>query len=70
VDSEDVRVGKRGHSLGFALEARPPVRIVGARFRQDFDGHFASQAGVASAVHLAHAAGAERGHNLIRAKAG
>jgi pyrimidine operon attenuation protein/uracil phosphoribosyltransferase len=36
--------------------------------RQDLDGHFAAQPCVPGAVHFAHAAGSQRGHNLERSE--
>ena len=55
---------ERGEQARFALEARAPVRIVGEQGRQQLDGDVASEAGIAGAVHLAHAAGAERPGDL------
>ena len=66
VDAQDVRVGQRRHRPGLALEARPPLGVAREGLRQDFDGDLAPQARVAGAVHLPHAARAERGEDLVR----
>jgi hypothetical protein len=29
MDGEDVRMGQHGHGTGFALEAGPPIRVLG-----------------------------------------
>ena len=49
----------------FALEARAGVRRRGGIVRQDFQRDVALQFGVAGAIDLAHAAGAERRTDLI-----
>ena len=51
---------QRRHRLRLALEPRQRRRILRQRLGQDFDGDVAIQLGVAGAVDLAHAAGAER----------
>src|SRR3954452_22379032 len=57
VNGEDVRVGERGDSEGFALEPRAGIGVGGERWRKDFNGDVAIQLGVAGAVDLAHATG-------------
>lgn len=61
---------QRGEELRFALEAREAIGITGKRFRQDLQGDIALQLRIAGAVHLAHAAGAERAGNLEWAESG
>ena len=60
----DVRVVECGERFGFALEARDALWIEREGLRKNLDGDFASELGVAGAVHLAHAAGAERPDDL------
>jgi len=56
--------------IGFQLEAVQALRIGRERCRQDLDGHVAFEPRIARAIHLAHAAGADGGHDLVRSKAG
>ena len=56
----DVRMVERREDLRFALEAREPIGIVANDVGQDLDRDVAFQLRVARAIHLAHAAGAER----------
>ena len=50
---------QRGEDFGFALEPREAFGIGGERLGQDLDRDVALQVGVAGAIHLAHAAGAD-----------
>ena len=59
VNLGDVRVVQRGEDAGLALEARQPVRVGGERLGQHLQRDVATELRVASAVDLAHAAGAE-----------
>ena len=61
VDSRDVRVVQRGQGLGFALEPREAIRVGGERHGENLDRNVAPQLGIARAIDLAHAAGAEGG---------
>jgi hypothetical protein len=56
------------HGARLALEPLAQVRPVREMRRQNFDRHCPIEARVASAIHLPHAAGAERGKNFVRAK--
>ena len=67
VDLRDVRVVERGERLRLALEAHQAIRIAGERRRQHLDGDVAIELRVAGAIHLAHAARAERAGHLERA---
>ena len=69
MDGQDVGVVQRGRGTGLALEAVQPIRIARERSGEHLDGDLAAEARVASAVDLAHAACAERRHNLERAEA-
>ena len=55
--------------LRLALKPREPLRIGGERLGQDLDRDVAIQLRVARAIDLAHAAGAERRQDLVRAEA-
>ncbi len=70
VDSGDVRVVQSREDFGFAAEAGHAVGVVGDGIRQDLDGDVPLEFDVPGAVHLAHAAGADGGHDLVGAKAG
>ena len=65
----DVRMIQRGQRLRFALEAREPLGIGDEQLGQDLDRDVAIELRVARAIHLAHAAGAERGEDLVGAEA-
>jgi hypothetical protein len=65
-----VWVVQAGNDLCFALK---PLSARGIRrkfWRKNLDSDCALQASVASAIHLAHAAGPERRQNLIRPEFG
>ena len=68
-DRDDVGMRERSDGLRFALEAGAPLRVVRERRRQDLDGDVAAQPRVFRAIHLAHAAGADRGDDFIRTEA-
>jgi len=57
-------------NLRFALEPRHAIDVERELRREDLDRDFAVQLGIARAKHFAHAAGAERRHDLIWAEAG
>ena len=69
MDDCDVRMIQRGQHLGFAVEARKPLRIAGEGLWQNLDRDLALQLRVARAIDLAHATGAERGQDFVRAEA-
>ena len=62
-------VQRRG-GVRFLFEAGAPGLIAGDIPGQDLERDLASQASVASAIHFAHTARAERGDDLIRTQAG
>ena len=70
VDRADVRMIERGEHRGLALETRATVGVVGERTRQEFDRDLAIQRRVPRAVHLAHAALADRRNDLVDAETG
>ena len=63
-----MRMVQRGNSARFAFEAGAQIFAFGDVFGQNLDRDGAVEPGVAGFVHLAHAAGAERGENLVRAE--
>src|SRR5882672_10981014 len=69
LDRGDVRMVQRGERLRFAREARQAVRVVRERFGQDLDRDGAIQLRIAGAVHLAHAAFADRRIDFVDAEA-
>ena len=65
----DVRVIERRERLRFAFETRASVAIAGDRGRQDLEGDIATEPGIAGAIHLAHASGADGTLDFINANA-
>ena len=57
-----------GNGAGFAFESLANFGSVGQPLWENFDGDSAVKARVACAVHFAHAAGAERRLNFVRAE--
>ena len=70
VDGDDVRVIEGGGGLRFLDEPAAAVSIRQAIGGQHLDGHLATQPRVAGAIDLAHAAGAERRDDFVRAEPG
>ena len=68
-DRGDVRVMELGQDLRFALESSKPFGVFGIRRGKDLDGHLPVELGVGGAIHLAHAAFAELGGDLVGAEA-
>jgi len=60
VERTDVRMAQAGDGLGFALEALAGLWAEGKMRGENFDGDGAVEAGVTSAIDLAHASGADR----------
>ena len=65
VDGDDVRVVEDAYGAGLLLEAADPVGVRGDLAVQDLEGDLAGEAQVLGPVHLAHAALAEEGHDLV-----
>ena len=59
IDGGDVGMVQRRQDLGFALEARQAIGIVGPQIGQDFQRHLAMELAVPRPIDLAHPAGAE-----------
>ena len=57
---------ERGDGARLLLEAAHAIGIVGNGLGKDLDGDRAIQAGIASAIHLAHSALADMALNFIR----
>ena len=67
VNGADIGMIERRSGARLALETFPrSFRCKG--LRQNFDGYFASQPGVASAIHFAHASFADGSKDLVRAE--
>ena len=60
VEVGDARVVERSEQLRLALEAREPVRVGRQRGGQQLQRHLAAEPRIRRAIHLAHAAGADR----------
>ena len=69
VNVGDVRMIQGCEDFRFTPESGQPLGIAGERCRQDLDGDFAFEVRVARAIHLAHAARAEQGDDLVGADA-
>ena len=63
-----MRMIQRGNGTRFAFEAGAQIFAFGDVFGQDLDRDGAVEPGVAGFVHFAHAAGAERGEDFVRAE--
>ena len=68
VHGQDVRMIQRGRGPGFLFEARQPARVHQPAGHH-LDRHVASEPCIAGAIHLTHAARAQRRADLIRAEA-
>ena len=68
VDGDDVRVVELGQSLRLAAKARQPLGILRHLGGQDFECYVAAELRVGGAIHLAHAARAERRQDFIGAE--
>ena len=65
VNGEDVRMRERGDCLRLALEAREAFGVRDKSSGQHLDRDVAIELRVAGAIHLAHAAGAERRQDFV-----
>ena len=70
MDNGDVRMAQGREQPRLALEAGQAFRVLSDRFGQDLDRHFAAERAVERAVHLTHAAGAQRSDDFVRAETG
>ena len=66
----DVRMVQRGEDFRFPLEAGEAFGIVGKEIRQDLEGDFTVQCGIAGPIDLAHATGPKGGEDLVRCRGG
>src|SRR6202022_2746251 len=66
---EHVRMRERRRGPGLALESGERLLVAGQLGRKDLDGDLAAELRVTRAVHLAHAAGAERRGDLVGSEA-
>ena len=67
VDARDVRVIEGREHPGFALETRDSLGVCGEHLGQDLQRHTALQPGILRQLDLAHAAGPDHVHDLVRA---
>src|ERR1700685_4178197 len=65
---EDVGVVQRRSGQRLLLKAAQAVRVAGNSERQNLEGNFALETGVASPINFAHAPRTKRVNDLIRAK--
>ena len=70
IDRGDARMIERGEHLRFPAKSRQPVGIGDDGGRQNLQRDVAIEPGVASAIHLAHAAGAEKTNDVVGTEAG
>ena len=70
VERADVRMRELAIGAAFAVEPFAELRVGGQRVGEDLDRDGAVEARVARLVHLAHAARADRGGDLVGAEAG
>ena len=68
VNRDDVRVIEGGRRLRLLHETATAICVRHQVSGQDLDGHFAAQARVACAIHLAHAPSSDEGEDLVSAK--
>ncbi len=68
VDGQNVGVVQRGNGARFLFETAQPVCVPRQRLGQHLDRDLASEASITGAIHLSHAARAQRRLNLIRSK--
>ena len=69
IDGGDVWMIERGEHLRFSPKSRQPVGIGHERVGQDLQRDVAIELGVASAIHLPHAAGAQGIDDFVGAEA-
>jgi hypothetical protein len=69
VDDADVRVAQGRRRTGFPLEAGDPLGVGRDVNWQELEGNHPVERGVPCEIHLAHAAGAQRPHDLVAAQA-
>ena len=68
VDYGDVRVIQRRKGFRFAFETRQTIGIGCHRLLQHFNGHLAVERRVRGSIHFTHAAGAEKGADLVQVR--
>ena len=70
VERADVRMAQARNGLGFAVETLARLRIARKMRGQNLDGDDAVKPRIARPVDLAHASGADRRDDLVRAEPG
>ena len=69
VDAADVRMIEGGQQLRFAPETGDTIGIAREDIGKQLDRHVAIEPGIATAIYLPHAAGADRRDDLVRSQA-
>ncbi len=70
VDVPDVGVVQRGEDFGFTFKPGEAIRILCERLGEHFEGYVSVELGVSRPIHLAHAAFADLGGDLVWAEGG
>jgi hypothetical protein len=70
VEGRDVRVVQRGEKVGLTLEPQDLLLILGQDVGKKLQSHVPPELGIASAIHLAHPARAEKGVDLENSQPG
>ena len=65
---EQIRMGDGGGGARLLLEPSQPIGVARKADGQHLHGHVAAQPHVVRAIHVAHAAAAERRHDFVRAQ--
>ena len=69
-DAEDIGMRKEARRPGFNLKPAQTIRIGGKARRQGLDRDIAPESGIARAMHLAHAAGADEAEYFVGTEPG
>ena len=68
VDLRDVGVIQRGERIALRAQNAQPIVVGGEQLRQQLDRHVPLKLRIARAIHLAHAAGADRLADLVQTR--
>lgn len=70
MDDDDIGVIERSGGPHFPFKAAEPIAVGGEGSRQNLDGYFAAETGIAGAVDFSHLARAEQRDDFIGAEHG
>ena len=70
IERDDIRVVEAGHGARLVFESRQAFGVRGHVGRQHLERDVTTEAAIARTVHLAHAARAERGDDLVLTEPG